>query len=295
MLILEGLIVAIVLAVLFAVIFIKVRGEEKVVPKLNSRTPFKVESRDENSITLSTTIEFRNEGKQSAMIVDAICKPQLPFEQYDGMNVRGKAETEGKPREDDYFEALVLEHQQSVNLIAKVTLTARKNLSLEDKQWGKFAIGDLFQVEGTKTTRPEELAESGTTPRVTCSSMNNGLEGFYKNKPTERGNVITIDSAVMGYAAYHEYDFIATDHVEKMTLRDSSMSKYSGLFHVVSLNCATKKKYNYGYKFSQERIRRQIIQLPVEKSGQPDYKFMEDYVKYLEHEILKEFIALKSR
>lgn len=132
MLILEGILAVIILAMLFVAIFIKVRGEEKVVPKLDSRTPFKVESRDENSITLSTTIEFRNEGKQSAMIVDAICKPQLPFEQYDGMNVRGKAETEGKPREDDYFEALVLEHQQSVNLVAKVTLTARKNLSLEE-------------------------------------------------------------------------------------------------------------------------------------------------------------------
>ena len=115
------------------VVWLYLRGrEEKVVPKLESRSPFKIESRDEKSVTLSTTIEFRNEGTQSAMIVDAICKPQLPFEQYDGMDVRGKAEREGVPREDDYFEALVIEHQQSANLVAKVTLTARKNLSLEE-------------------------------------------------------------------------------------------------------------------------------------------------------------------
>ena len=113
-------------------IYIKQRGREKVVPHLESRTPFKIESRDEKSLTLSTTIEFRNEGTQSAMIVDAYVKPQLPFEQYDGMDVRGKAEREGKPRLDDYFEALVLEHQESVNLVAKVTLTARKGLSLEE-------------------------------------------------------------------------------------------------------------------------------------------------------------------
>ena len=115
------------------VVWLYLRGrEEKVVPKLESRSPFKIESRDEKSVTLSTTIEFRNEGTQSAMIVDAICKPQLPFEQYDGMDVRGKAEREGVPREDDYFEALVIEHQQSVNLVATVTLTARKNFSLEE-------------------------------------------------------------------------------------------------------------------------------------------------------------------
>ena len=129
--ILIGLLIAAAVGILAVAMFLNGR-KEKVVPKLESRTPFKIESRDEKSVTLSTTIEFRNEGTQSAMIVDAICHPLLPFEQYDGMNVRGRAEREGVPREDDYFEALVIEHQQSVNLVAKVTLTARKNLSLEE-------------------------------------------------------------------------------------------------------------------------------------------------------------------
>ena len=48
------------------------------------------------------------------------------------MDVRGKAERQGVPREDDYFEALVIEHQQSAHLVAKVTLTARKGMSLEE-------------------------------------------------------------------------------------------------------------------------------------------------------------------
>ena len=129
--ILGGLAVAALAVILITWLYWTGR-QEKVVPKLESRTPFKVESRNAKSVTVSTTIEFRNEGTQSAMIVDAICKPQLPFEQYDGMDVRGKAEREGVPREDDYFEALVLEHQQSVNLVAKVTLTARKGMSLEE-------------------------------------------------------------------------------------------------------------------------------------------------------------------
>ena len=131
LMILEGLIIVILAVAVMVWLYIKGR-QEKLVPKLDSRTPFKIERRDEKSVTLSTTIEFRNEGTQSGMIVDAICKPQLPFEQYDGMDVRGKAEREGVPREDDYFEALVIEHQQSAMLVAKVTLTARKNLSLEE-------------------------------------------------------------------------------------------------------------------------------------------------------------------
>lgn len=147
--ILEGLLVAILAVVLVLWFYLKNR-KEKLVPKLESRSPFKVEHRDAKSVTLSTTIEFRNEGTQSAMIVDAICHPLLPFEQYDGMNVRGKAEREGVPREDDYFEALVIEHQQSAYLVAKVTLTARKNLSLEEavSRMVDFPVEFLYREVG---------------------------------------------------------------------------------------------------------------------------------------------------
>ncbi|MBR1805638.1 MAG: hypothetical protein IJ774_04535 [Selenomonadaceae bacterium] len=128
--ILVGIAVAISIVILVLAVYWHGR-EEKVVPHIENRTPFEIIARDEKSVTVATTIEFRNEGTQSAMIVDAICHPQLPFEQYDGMNVRGKIEREGVPREDDYFEALVIEHKQSVKLVAQVTLTARKNFSLE--------------------------------------------------------------------------------------------------------------------------------------------------------------------
>ncbi len=150
MVILEGLIVAGLIFCVLIFLYLKQRGQEKVVPKLQSRTPFKVEARDEKSVTISTTIEFFNAGKQSAMIVDAICHPLLPFEQYDGIAVRGRAEREGKPREDDYFEALVLEHQESVNLIAKVTLTARKGMTLEEalSRMVDFPVEFLYREVG---------------------------------------------------------------------------------------------------------------------------------------------------
>ena len=147
--ILIGLLVAGSIALLALAVFWNGR-EEKLVPKLESRTPFEIVSRDAKSVTLATTIEFRNEGTQSAMIVDAICHPLLPFEQYDGMDVRGKAEREGVPREDDYFEALVIEHKQSVKLVAKVILTARKGRSLEDAamQMVDFPIEFLYREVG---------------------------------------------------------------------------------------------------------------------------------------------------
>ena len=58
-------------------------------------------------------------------------RPQLPFEQYDGIDARGKAEVEGKPREDDYFEATLVDSHNTLNLLIKVRLTARKGMDIK--------------------------------------------------------------------------------------------------------------------------------------------------------------------
>lgn len=124
-------------------IFFHIEGREKVVVKVRERTPFVVEERTESSVTFSTKIEFANEGKQCATIMDAIVRPQLPYEQYDGIEARGKAEREGAPREDDYFEAVLIERKgkpktkdgkdrDRIYIFAKVTLTPRKGLSLDE-------------------------------------------------------------------------------------------------------------------------------------------------------------------
>ncbi len=131
MIVLEIIVGLIVLAVIAAKLYLAVAGKEKVVVHTEERTPFVVESQDDTSMVLSSKVRFANEGKQVCTIMDAIVRPQLPYEQYDAIEARGKAETEGCPREDDYFEAVLIEHQESMNVIVKVKLTARKGLDLK--------------------------------------------------------------------------------------------------------------------------------------------------------------------
>ena len=42
-----------------------------------------------------------------------------------------------------------------------------------------------------------------------------------------------------------------------------------------------KNKYSYAYKFNSTRMKRQIIMLPVNDAGNPDYEYMEQYIKNL--------------
>lgn len=125
----------IVLAVLAAALYLKAAGKEDI--RVDDREPLTVESCEGNRLVLSKKLRFYNEGKQCATIMDAICRSQLPYEQYDGVAVRGKAEREGEPREDDYFEAVLIQKkgdahgEDTLNLFAKVELTPRKGMDLK--------------------------------------------------------------------------------------------------------------------------------------------------------------------
>lgn len=150
----------------------------------------------------------------------------------------------------------------------------------DNKYWDKFKISQVFNVSGTTTTHPSTLQAGERTPRITCAATNNGLGDLYENDATEKGGVITVDSAAIGYVSYQPYDFIATDHVEKISNVNGSKITFGvGLFLVQSINKATNGKYGYGYKFSQARIGKQKILLPVSSLGQPDYKYMESYIE----------------
>ena len=49
-------------------------------------------------------------------------------------------------------------------------------------------------------------------------------------------------------------------------------------------------RYNYGRKASQTRLKRANIKLPIKQDGQPDFEFMENYIKtlpYLDKENIK--------
>lgn len=154
-----------------------------------------------------------------------------------------------------------------------------KKIGLDIKNWGYFNLKNLFKITGSKTTPLLELEEygNGKYPFVTTQATNNGVEGFY-DYHTEEGNVLVIDSAVIGYCSYQPFDFSASDHVEKL-IPKFEMDKYTGMFLTTVLN-KEQYRYNYGRKASQSRLKRRSIKLPT-KNDSPDWNFMREYVKSL--------------
>lgn len=102
-------------------------GDAIVNMKADEHTPFTVDEITQDSISFSTTINVANEGKQCATIMDCYVRPLLPFEQFDGVKVEAKAELKGVPREDDYFESVLIQKKESINIVIRVKLIDRKN------------------------------------------------------------------------------------------------------------------------------------------------------------------------
>lgn len=160
------------------------------------------------------------------------------------------------------------------------TKNKKQNINFNVSSWAKYKLSDLFNIVGTKTTSILELEcyGKGEYPYITTQSSNNGVGGsfdFY----TEQGNILVIDSAVAGYCSYQKDNFSASDHVEKL-MPKFELNKFIAQFIVTLVN-KENYKYTYGRKFNQEKIKNTEILLPTNDKNQPDWLFIESFVKSL--------------
>lgn len=150
------------------------------------------------------------------------------------------------------------------------------------KKYFAFKLTKLFEIAGSKTTPKKniEFDNDGEFPYITTQATNNGVAGW-SNQYTEEGNVITIDSATIGYASYQSKNFTASDHVEKL-IPKFNLTEEVALFIVTILN-ETRLNYGYGYedKRSQTALKKEVIPLPADENNNPDWKYMENYIKHL--------------
>lgn len=167
-----------------------------------------------------------------------------------------------------------------VEYVSSESVTKTKKV-IDMSNWNTFALLDLFMITGSKTTLSRDLniaTSHNGFPYVATQATNNGVKGFY-DTATEDGNVLTIDSAVIGYCAYQDRKFAASDHVEKL-MPKFSMNKYIAMFLVTVINME-QYRYNYGRKCSQTRLKSTNLKLPAASDGNPDWSFMEDFIKSL--------------
>lgn len=130
--ILWGVIGVIAAIAVIIYLFILQEGDAKVEVRTDSRTPFEIKTLTDDQMTVRTKVEFANTGSQCATIMDCYVRHLLPYEQFDGIKVASRAELDGAPREDDYFEAVLIQKRDQIYVWVEITLTPRHDQTIKE-------------------------------------------------------------------------------------------------------------------------------------------------------------------
>ncbi len=161
-------------------------------------------------------------------------------------------------------------------------------IKLNEREWKPIPIVSLFdrfEPGKGKGLNHLEQVEHGIS-YIGATNRNNGVLCFVNDtvdnrKMMQEGNCIGFiknGDGSAGYAIYKQEPFISTSDVIYGYAK--WLNPYTGLFFVASQDMI-EHKYSHGYKRNVQHFKGDRVMLPVTDDGQPDYQFMEDYVREL--------------
>lgn len=177
----------------------------------------------------------------------------------------------------------------------KTELFANEKIaSLNEKVWNEFKIGALFNIKAGKSKGLNHLKrnENGIS-YLGATNNNNGVLALVEQveNMVQKGNCIAFirnGEGSMGYSIYKKEDFIATSDIT--VGYNENLNPYVGMF-ITTVADKVRGKYNFGYKRSDGRLKKETLQLPVNEKGEPDYKYMEQYIKQIEIDLLTKYLT----
>lgn len=162
-------------------------------------------------------------------------------------------------------------------------------MDLENKEWKEFFIEDVFKIKSGKRLTKADMKD-GKTPFIGATDSNNGITEFVSNKNSSLDkNVLGVNyNGSVVHNFYHPYQALFSDDVKRLSFKNTKGNRFLFLF-VKTIILQQKSKYEYGYKFNGTRMKRQKILLPINENGNPDYVFMENYMRKKETELITKY------
>ncbi|WP_394951566.1 restriction endonuclease subunit S [uncultured Helicobacter sp.] len=180
--------------------------------------------------------------------------------------------------------------QIAQNLLAKLDISG----------WQEFRIGDLFEIYTGRDVIISK-AKDGDIPLISHQNTNNGVVKYIE-KLDDRilfNHKITISLADRGvFCAFSQnQDFHIGTRVKALVFKNQNITKEIRLFFVVVINVLQIKFTEYS-KNATDKLPDLFIRLPIDSKGQPDFAFMENFIKNIEqehsHKLLKYYKALQT-
>lgn len=157
------------------------------------------------------------------------------------------------------------------------------SIDLKIQKWKEFYLKDMFDpVRGDRLTEEDRI--NGNIPFVTAGEFNEGVKSYISNPLIIANDAITIDMFCNSF--YHKGEFSFDDNI--ITLKEKvgfKLSQFISIF-ISTIISQDAYRYQYGRQYRLKNFKNHRIKLPVilnskTKEYEPDWQFMEDYIKFL--------------
>ncbi len=149
------------------------------------------------------------------------------------------------------------------------------------KDWKDFLIDVYFDAKNTGNILNRDVIDgSGTTPFVTASGVNNGVASYIDASKYDiiKGDCILIGGKTFTLT-YQKDDFVSNDSHNIVLYCKNCSNEFVYLFIITVLKCSLQNKYHWGDAVTKDKLLAQTIKLPANCSGEPDWRYMEQYMK----------------
>ena len=212
-----------------------------------------------------------------------------------------------------YVDKLEKDNNEHIDKALKITGLTYNDLNKDlivkpANRYEEFRVGDLFETSNKSKTKvltgaylsKDILNENlGDIPRITVTSYNNGISGYYKENiddPNYRIYENFISVSFLGDCFYQQNKASLDMKVHCLKLRDHEMNTSIGLYITTVLKKMIQM-YSYGSQLSSEKLAEVLITLPAKSEGTPDFDYMEKsiYIYILQRKLsLKNYLMKKK-
>ena len=186
---------------------------------------------------------------------------------------------------------LLKEYRNQLLLKQKKLIFKTLNSEIE---WKAFKIGDIFSIS-TGALLPKNILKSGKIARLTATDNNNGIFDFYENVKHKNYREISnfISVSFLGSVFYHPYSASLDMKIHAVQIPNIELNRYVAEFLVLCFK-RMASGFSYGDQLSSTDLPKKKVLLPIDDKGEPNYLYMENYMKALEYEKLNAYVNYKN-
>lgn len=169
--------------------------------------------------------------------------------------------------------------------------------TVDTSTWKPFRVGDLFEVMLAKGDIQSKQCEDGDTLLVSAGNEDNGVAARISvegDGVSELFSARCITVSMFGRAFWQNEPFYAVSHGRVNILQPKqAVSDMTGLFLAAILNAAIGDDFNYQTMCTRARLIDVLVMLPATPDGEPDWAYMEQYMRDVmdREEIFAEHLA----